>query len=393
VTGIRGDDWMHAIREDPTRKGLLYAASQHGVYISFNDGDSWESLSLNLPDVPVSDLVVEANDLVISTHGRGFYVLDNIGPIRQYGPDVAASAAGWLFAPPNAIRSATGANFSYWLKRPARRVTVDILDSANKVVRSFAPPDSSAAGGGGAGGGGGGGRGGFVAPPAGAVGLNRFTWDLRYEPAVSFPGMILWGASVAGPIAAPGTYQVRLTADGFTQTQKFRVVRNPLFTDVTDADLRAQFDLAVKIRDKVNEANQAVIESRRIKTDAADRMSKNSDARLKETGDRLTTNISDVEDDIYQVKNQSGQDPLNFPIRINNRMASLMTMLQDGDGAPGNNFPVLFAEYSKLLKVQMDRLVKVIDTDLAAMNVELRRLNLPTIAPPCPAGQTCRVVP
>jgi photosystem II stability/assembly factor-like uncharacterized protein len=394
VTGIRANEWMHTIREDPTRKGLLYAGGQDGVYISYNDGDSWESLSLNLPDVPVTDLVVEANDLVISTHGRGFYVLDNIAPLRQYNAQVAAATDGWLFSPPTAIRSTSGATFAYWLKKPARRVTIDILDSTNKVVRSFAPPDSAAGGrGGAAGGGGGGGRGGAPQPVPTAVGLNRFGWDLRYEPAVTFPGMILWGASTAGPIAAPGTYQVRVTADGFTQTQKFRVVRNPLFTDVTDADLRAQFNLALRIRDKVNEANQAVVEARRIKGDAADRVSKNSDAKLKETGDRLTTNLSDVEDDIYQVKNQSGQDPLNFPIRINNRMASLMTMLQDGDGAPGNNFPTLFAEYSKLLKVQMDRMVKVIDTDLVAMNAELRRLGMPTIAPPCPAGQSCRVVP
>jgi photosystem II stability/assembly factor-like uncharacterized protein len=391
VNGVRRDEWMHTVREDPTRKGLLYAGGQNGVYISYNDGDSWESLSLNLPDTPISDLVVEANDLVISTHGRGFYVLDNIGPLRQYNAQVASSTDGWLFAPPTAIRSAGGANFTYLLKKAPRRVTIDVMDSTGKMIRTFAPPDSAAQAN--AGRGGGGGRGGFAAAPPTAIGLNRYAWDLRFEPAASFPGMILWGAGVAGPYAPPGKYKVRITADGYTQTQDFRVVRNPLYTDVSDADLRAQFNLALQIRDKVTEANQGVIDARRIKTEAADRMGKNSDAKLKSTGEQLTTNLSDVEDDLYQVKNQSGQDPLNFPIRINNRMASLLSMVLDGDGAPVNGAYTLFEEYKKLLKVQTDRLGKVIATDLTAFNNELRRLNLPTIAPPCPTGQKCTLVP
>jgi hypothetical protein len=205
--------------------------------------------------------------------------------------------------------------------------------------------------------------------------------------------MILWGASVQGPVAPPGKYKVRLTADGYTQTQEFRVVRNPMYTDVTDADLRAQFALSKQIVDKVNEANQAVIDARRVKTEAADRMSKNADAKLKEVGTQLTTNVSDVEDDIYQVKNQSGQDPLNFPIRINNRMANLLSMVQRGDGAPLSSWPALFAEYNKALKVQMDRAAKVYATDLTAFNTELRRLGLPTISPPCGTAKTCNILP
>ena len=388
VTGIRSDDWMHAVREDPTRKGLLYAASQHGVYISYNDGDTWESLSLNLPDVPVADLIVEQNDLVIGTHGRGFYVLDNIGPLRQYSPEVTAAPDAWLFAPPSAMRSATPGNFTYWLKKPAQRVVIDVMDSTNKVIRSFAPSDAAAPAGGG------GGRGAApVLPPPRTVGLNRYSWDLRYPNAVSFPGMILWGASTAGPMAPPGRYRVRLTADGYSQTQDFRVVRNPAFTDVSDADLRAQFALSMQIVAKVNEANQAVIDARRIKAEAADRMKLNADARLKDSGDKLTANLSDVEDDIYQVKNQSGQDPLNFPIRINNRMANLLAMVQRGDGAPLNSWPALFEEYKKQLAVQNGRMNAVITTDLAAFNTELRRLGLPTINPPCAPTQTCAVVP
>jgi hypothetical protein len=196
-----------------------------------------------------------------------------------------------------------------------------------------------------------------------------------------------------GPAAPPGTYRVRLNVDGKEFTQQVRVQRNPRFTDVTDADLRAQFALAIRIRDKVSEANNAVIKARDIKREAAERMSRNSDARLKDVGNRLTTNLSDVEDDIYQVKNQSGQDPLNFPIKINNRLANLNRVVNAGDGRPIANAPVLLAEYTKLLKVETDRLDAVIVRDLTAFNAELSRLGLPTINAKCPGRAVCTPIP
>jgi photosystem II stability/assembly factor-like uncharacterized protein len=375
VNGIRADDWVHAVREDPTRRGLLYAATQHGVYLSYDDGANWESLSLNLPDVPVADLIVEANDLVIGTHGRGFYVLDNIGPLRQYSPAVTASPDAWLFTPATGIRSTNGVTFTYWLKRPASLVNIDVLDAAGQVIRSFTSDTSVNTGGG--------------PRPAVATGVQRLNWDLRYAGAVTFPGMILWGATTAGPAAPPGNYTIRLTADGQTRTAQMNVVRNRLFTEITDDDLRAQFDLGIQIRDKVTEANTAVIESRRIKREADERIARNSNGRLRQLGTTLSTNLTDVEDDIYQVKNQSGQDPLNFPIKINNRLANLLRVINSGDGRPIANLPVLFAEFSRQLGVQTTRFQQVIDRDLAAFNAQLRRLGLEPIRAPCPPGQRC----
>jgi hypothetical protein len=395
VNGIRGDDWVHAVREDPTRRGLLYAATQHGVYISYDDGDRWESLSLNLPDLPVSDLIVEENALAISTMGRGFYILDNITPIRQWSPAVSSAADAFLFAPPPAIRSTNGATISYLLKHAAQRVTIDILDSTGKVVRTYQPDTSTGRGGGGrggrggeagegGGGGGGRGRGGFGGgAPSRNVGLNTFVWDLRYPGPTTFPGMILWGGNTNGPAAPPGAYRVRLTVDGKAQTQPFVVKRNPLFA-ATEADMRAQFALSSQIRDKVSEANQAIVDIRRIKTQAADRQTKSSDAKLKETGDRLTKNLSGVEEEIYQVRNQSGQDPLNFPIKVNNRLASLFGVVERGDGRPIASAYPIFQDLTSELKVQTDRLQRVLTTDLTAFNNELRRLGLETIPPKGP---------
>ena len=391
VSGLKTNDYTHVIREDRKRRNMLYAGTQHGAYYSYDEGDTWHSLSLNLPDVQVSDIWVEENDLAIATHGRSFYILDDIGPLRQFGAPAAAAQDVFLFAPDDAIRSYSTATIKYWVKRPVQAITIDIVDPKGTVVRSFsstpgagAPAGGGRAGGGGAGAtGGGGGRGGrggggFAAVATGA-GLNSITWDLRYPNASSFPNMILWGGGVTGPVAAPGTYQVRLTANGQTQTQAFKVRRNPLYPDVTDADLQAQFDLAIQIRDKTSEANDAVIQIRNIKDQVADRLAKSSDARLKAAGDRLTTNLSAVEGEIYQVKNQSGQDPLNFPIKLNNRLASLLSIVSRGDGRPIGNAPVIFRDLSAELKVQTDKLNLALGGDLAAFNTEATRLGLSVV--------------
>jgi hypothetical protein len=200
-------------------------------------------------------------------------------------------------------------------------------------------------------------------------------WNLTYPGATTFEGMILWGASTNGPAAVPGTYRVRLTVDGQQQTQPLVVGRHPL-RSATDADLKAQFDLAIRIRDKVSEANQAVIDIRAVKEGVAERIAKSSDARLKSAGDTLTRNLTTVEEAIYQTKNQSGQDPLNFPIRINNRIAGINRVVNSGDGQPISGVYEIFKEVTAELKVETDRLAQVLAKDLAAFNAEAKRLGL-----------------
>jgi hypothetical protein len=187
--------------------------------------------------------------------------------------------------------------------------------------------------------------------------------------------MVLWGATTNGPAALPGNYQVRLTVDGRSLTQPLVVKKHPL-RPAADADLQEQFDLATRIRDKVSEANNAVIQIRNVKREVADRLAKNPDAQLKAAGDRLTTNLSAVEEAIYQVKNQSGQDPLNFPIKINNRLASLLRVVNTGDGKPIANAAPILTDLSAELKVQTDRLQQVVASDLPAFNAESQRLGL-----------------
>jgi hypothetical protein len=358
------------------------------MYISYDDGASWQSLRLNMADVPISDVIVEGNELVVATHGRGFWVLDNIAPLRQVGPEVLAKSAH-LFNPPAGVRSGPGVMISWMLKSQPTSLRLEILDSAGSVLRTFSADTTRADSTRTQGGGGGGGRfGGGVFLPR-AAGLQRVSWDLRADGITSFPGMILWGAGTNGPAVPPGRYTVRLTADGQAVTAPLTVRRNPRIVDVTDADLRAQYAFSKRVRDKAEEANQAVIAIRRVKAQLADRTKRSDDATLKTAGEKLTTTSSAVEESIYQVRNQSGQDPLNFPIRVNNRLANLLSMAERGDGPPNNNMGEIFGILSAELKTYTDRLAQVWATDLVAVNRELGRLNLPPLDPKCARAEGC----
>jgi photosystem II stability/assembly factor-like uncharacterized protein len=349
VAGIRSDDYVHVVREDPKRAGLLYAGGEHGAYVSFDNGARWQSLSLNLPDTQISDLVVEGNDLVIATHGRSFWTLDDVTPLRQLTRETT-DAAFHLFEPAEATRSAGPASIHYVLKQPAKKMTIEILDSKGQVIRSFTgereeelkpAPATPAVGG----------EGGGFGPPQPRTlltnaGLTRFTWDLRHRGHTTFPGMILWSASSQGPMAVPGAYQVRVTADGATATRPLAVKKHPGFTQVSQADLEAQLALALQIRDRTSEANDAVVRIR--------------EAKKKTRDAAVIAKLSAIEEELYQVRNRSGQDPLNFPIKLNNRLASLRRVVETGDNRPTDGAYQIFKELSAELDKQLAALAPLL---------------------------------
>jgi hypothetical protein len=205
------------------------------------------------------------------------------------------------------------------------------------------------------------------------AGLTRFTWDLRYPNHTTFPGMILWSGANQGPLAVPASYQVRLNVDGKTFIKPLQVEKNPLYADVSQADLEAQFVLAMQIRDATSKANDAVIRIREIKKQADDRLQKAAarSARLRPYADALKTKLGVVEQEIYQVRNQSGQDPLNFPIKLNNRLAALRRSVESGDARPTDASYVVFKELSAELATQLARLNDIEREDLAAFNKRL----------------------
>ncbi len=262
VNGLRDDAFVNAVREDPNREGLLYAATNHGVYVSYDDGAVWQELNPNLPDIPIADLIVEHNELAIASHGRGFWVLDNMAPLRQATPNMTDQAVV-LFEPAVAYRSAGGATLSWWFAGEPAEVKLEILDAAGEVLRSIEPPDPDAPPQGGSGGG--------ASLPMRA-GLNHMSWNMQTDSAPTFPGMILWGARTMAPRVPPGMYTVRLTADGRRQTTQLEVRANPWITDVSVADMQEQFEFGREIQAKVAEANGAVIGIRRAKVQLAERL-------------------------------------------------------------------------------------------------------------------------
>jgi len=417
VTGIRADDYAHVVREDPTRAGLLYAGTEHGVYVSWDDGGHWRSLSLDLPDVQVSDLVVEETDLVIATHGRSMYVLDDIAPIREARDGepratsagaAPAGAALQLFTPGVATRGVNGATIQYALASPADTVRIEILDRAGAVVRSFVgggdPRGDSARAGGGAPARPAGDSASAASPatrdtimqptgcepprrrsaparPTGRAGLNRFTWDLRHPGAVTFECMIIWSAAPdLGPLAVPGDYQVRVTAGGAAETRPLVVRADPRLEGVTVADMQAQFDLAMQIRDRVSAANEAVIRIRRLRSGIADRLAKGGGPAVARAGAVAAERLHAVERALYQVQNRSGQDPLNFPIKLNNRIAALGRSVQTGDARPTEGAYKVFKELSAELDQELQRLDRVIASDVAAFNQALQKQGAAPVA-------------
>ena len=411
VGGIRADDYAHAIREDPARPGLLYAGTEHGIYVSWDDGASWKSLSLNLPDTQVSDLVVEGSDLVIATHGRSMYVLDDIAPIRESGAARPAGGAPQLFTPRTATRGVDeGAAIQYALAQPADTVRIEILDGGGKVLRSFtgggdpardsaSARDSAAA------------RDttavrdtatraapatrdtimqptGCEPPrrrrgaerPTGRAGLNRFSWDLRHTGATTFECMVIWSARPEqGPLVVPGEYRVRVTAGGASETRPLTVRMDPRLTGVTAADLQAQFELAARIRDRVSAANGAVLRIRRLRSQTADRVARANAADVTRAGRAAATKLAAVEERLYQVRNRSGQDPLNFPIRLNNRLAALGRSVQTGDARPTAAAYKVFDELSAELHRELAALDRVVAGEVAALNRAVSGRGLPPV--------------
>jgi photosystem II stability/assembly factor-like uncharacterized protein len=442
VNGIAPEEFTRVVREDPVRRGLLYAGTERGVWVSFDDGANWQSLRRNLPPVPVHDLVVKDADLVIATHGRSFWIMDDVSPLRQLAPTTIAKTT--LYAPRDAYRvnwggggfgrgggnsAPSGVTLYYHLTQPNQRVRMEFLDAAGKVIQSFTSDQDSATmadslrgvqrrtqridslvgagisrdsatklamrNEGGATGGAGGGAVDFEAlarsgprPPRvpNRAGLNQFSWNLRYPDAVRFENMIMWAGNTNGPIAPPGTYRVRMTVEGEAQphVQSFAVRKDPR-SEATLADLQEQFRFLTQIRDRVSDANNAVRTVRNVRGQVADRTKqiagKAQEAEFKQASAALMAELSAPEEAIYQVRNQSSQDPLNYPIKLNNKIAALTGVVASTEAKPTKQSYTVFNTLSGALEVELQKVKRSLDTTLPRVNALLRAAGLPAIVP------------
>jgi hypothetical protein len=286
-----------------------------------------------------------------------------------------------LFDPVDPVRGTDNSVVvSYRLAQPADSVRIEFLDARGQLIRGFTGLRDTAAA-----------RlraerkaapvqddddGPRTPPPAPATqaGLSRFTWDLRYPGPTMFPNLIMWAASTNGPRLIPGVYQVRLVADRETRTQGFRLLKDPRVPGVTDADLQVQLELALQVRDATSAANENVVSIRDLKTQIGERAQQ--DASVRDAGARLAARLSEVEEALYQVRNRSNQDPLNYPIRLNNKLAALLGTVEAVPGRPTRQAYQVFDMLKGQLDARLAALKQILDTDLAAYNALLQSKRL-----------------
>ena len=409
TTGIPDTAFTRVIREDPNKRGLLYAGTETGMYVSFDNGEHWQSMQLNLPIVPITDLAIQKREkeLVVATQGRSFWILDDLPVLHEMMDAGGFSAAGEtkLYRPKESYRMpgggfpfgptatlgrnpANGVVVYYSLKaKPTSDVDLEFLDSAGKSIRKFtakakadgaaaAPPPAPAGegffGGGGA-----------AAPPVPTgVGLNRFVWDTRYPDAVRFPGMILWAGETRGPKLPPGTYQVKLTVEGKSFTQPFEIKADPRLS-TTPADYAKQFELNLKIRNKLTETHNAIIQIRDVRKQVEDLLKRVGGQPnfkvINDAGTALNKNLTAIEEALYQTKNQSSQDPLNFPIRLNNKLAALGGVVASAEAAPTAQSYAVYDEVVAQIDAQLQKLAQLMRTDVPAFNQLVKDQNIPAV--------------
>ena len=367
---IPADEFVRVVRADPKRKGLLYAGTEKGVWVSFDDGNNWSKLQLNLPPVPIHDLAVKNDNLIAATHGRSFWLIDDLTPLHQTNPEMATKEAV-LFKPMPSYRMAgsnkrdaklegenhpNGVLIHYLIKKIDEKstVTLAILESDGDTIRVFSNKATEKAN--------------QLTVKAGG---DRFVWDMRYPGYKTFPGMVFYGSPNLGPKAVPGLYQVRLTVNGQSQTQAFEILKDPRLT-TTPADFQAQFDFLMNVRNKVTEANEGILTIRKIKDDLTylkkkmgeDPKNKDINEAIKKFEDELKT----IENDIHQTKNSSVQDPLNYGIKINNRLAHLMIEQAQGDFRPTKQGEEVREKLSKLVDEELGKLTNCIGSNLLKIN-------------------------
>ncbi|MBI3539775.1 MAG: hypothetical protein HY076_05840, partial [Candidatus Eisenbacteria bacterium] len=355
-----------------------------------------------LPLVPITDLVIHGSDLVAATQGRAFWILDDVSPLRQMTADAAAEdahlfqpAPAYMFGGPGGGNRTTGANppagavIYYRLAaepKDKEEVTLEFLDAKGKLIRKFSSKGDASDEGDAAGGDeeGGFGRGGGSPRKIPArAGLNRFAWDFHYPDAARFKGLILWGGGLNGPTVVPGEYQVRLTVNGRSQTQPFEVRKDPRVA-TSLADYQKRFDLHMKIHDKLTETHEAITRLRDVKDQlksVADRSKQMNakDSTIAAASRTLSEKLTRVEEALYQTKNRSSQDPLNYPIRLNNKLSQLTGVVAGADAAPTDQAYAVYNDVAGRIDAELTRLKGLLGDDLAAFNRLVKEKDVPAV--------------
>jgi hypothetical protein len=375
TNGIAEEHFTRVVREDPKQKGLLYAGTETGMYISFNDGKNWKPFQLNLPIVPITDLTIKDNSLIVATQGRSLWMIDDLTVIHQlYNADKSTNI---LFKPKDTYRMGGGSfkgsktegtnlpsgvityfNLNQYDEKD--EVSLTYFDTKGDTIKTFSTKSKEN-------------------KLSVEKGTNQFVWNMIYDGAESFPGMILWAGSLRGPRAIPGNYKVSLNVNGQVLNQPFTILADPR-AESTLEDMKKQFTFIKEVNQTLDNTHKSIKKIRSIngKLDAFMAQYKGNDnvKDLVEKAKTLKEQFSEIEKTLYQTKNRSRQDPLNFPIRLNNKLAHLNSIVARGDFAPTDQDIAVKNELTQKINEQLGKFNNLVDKEIKAFNTSFNAKNL-----------------
>ncbi len=380
TNGIAANHFARCVRADKKVKGLLYCGTEYGMYISYDDGANWKPFQLNLPIVPITDLTIKENDLIVATQGRAFWVIDDLGIIQQKAAGVTNKSLH-VFAVNDAYRydgyqnlnaknaginPPVGVVINYYVKdvTDSAKVSIELFDKNKKSIKTFATNAKEKAD-----------------KIEVSKGMNQFVWNMLYPPAEKIDGLILWHGNVPGPKAAPGNYSFKIKTDKDSAEGNFIIKANPAYK-LSQQDYEDQFNFLITVRDKFNDIQKAIKNIRDVRKQISDFTDKQGDGlpkEIKQQADTINKQMTAIEEALHQTKAKSGQDVLNFPIRLDDKISGLYDFAKSGNAAPAKQVKDAYAELSAQADVQLDALKKILSTDLVKLNELIREKALPVI--------------
>lgn len=376
TNGIASEHFTRVLREDPIQKGLLYAGTETGMYISFNDGKNWNPFQLNLPIVPITDLTIKDNNLIVATQGRSLWILDDLTVLHQLYN--VPENVNILFHPKDAYRMRGGSKkesktegtnhpngvmtyFNLMDYVEKEEISLTYFDTKGDTIKTFSTKNKK------------------KDKLEIKKGANLFVWNMTFKGAEKLDGMILWWASLTGPKAIPGEYKVSLNVNGKSISQPFTIVADPR-SESSLAEMQTQFDFIKDVNKTMDNAHKSIKKIRKINEQlTAFEIQYKDDESVKELlekAEKLKEQFSEIEKELYQTQNKSGQDPLNFPIRLTNKLGHLNSLVRMGDFPPTEQDIAVKNELSKQINNQLTTFNDLVDNEIKAFNAAFNNKKL-----------------
>ena len=377
TNGIAPEHFTRVLRVDPERKGLLYSGTEKGMYVSFDDGLNWNPFQLNLPIVPITDLTIKNNNLITATQGRSFWIIDDLTPLHQLNSELTSKEA-FLYKPMDSYRmggssrksKTAGQNhpggvlINYYVKNVEENDTISlsIYEKTGNHIKTYSTkPDEKQK----------------EEELKVKKGANLFNWDMQYPDAEKVKDMILWWASLQGPKALPGEYMVKLSKNGNqVNEQTFTLLKDPR-SSATEKDLKSQFNFIIEIQEKLTEIHKTLKNITKIKEQVKllkeSITDKEKNKEIIDLADKIVKELTEYENVLYQTKSKSNQDPLNFPIRLNNKLAHLNSLSSIGDFRPTDQSMEFKNEVVKLIDDELAKIYAIFENDVTKLNKKVKQ--------------------